>query len=245
MRFLLRFSAAIFCCSTLFCSTTSFAATMTERFDAAAKRGQHTYVMFYRADDAATKQMASTIRSHVAETGDQTTWVIVNVRDRNEAQLVKRFDAARIPLPATFGVAPNGAISGVFRQKVSPAQLSGAILTPKYSEMVKALQSQKIAVVCMMPSANSQPPAGMSALVQDPNFKGIVQPITAFASDSSEANFFSRMQIDRNLTSPVVLMFAPPGTHLGTFPANVSGPQLAQTLHKSGKCNCSKCQSKR
>ena len=229
---------------TLF-SATSFAATMTERFDAAAKRGQHTYVMFYRAEDVATQQMASTVRSHVAKTGDKTTWVAVNVTDPREAQLVKRFDASRIPLPATFGVAPNGAVSGVFRQKVSETQLSNAILTPKYSEMVKALQTQRIAVVCMMPHANVQPPAGMTTLVQDPNFKGIVHPLTAYASDPAEASFFSRMQVNRNLKTPVVLMFAPPGTHLGTYPATVSGPQLAQALHKSGKCSCSKCQARR
>lgn len=226
-------------------STTSFAATMTEQFDAAAKRGQHTYVMFYRADDVPTQKMVSTIRSHVAKTGEKTTWVAVNVRDPREAQLVKRFDASRIPLPATFGVAPNGAISGVFRQKVSAAQLSGAILTPKSSDMVKALQSQKIAVVAMMPAADTPLPAGMTALMQDPSFKGVLHAVSACASDPSEASFFSRMQVNRNLQSPVVLMFAPPGRHLGTFPATVSGPQLAQALHQSGKCSCSKCKAKK
>ena len=240
MRCRLRLLAAL-----MLFSTTSYAATMTERFDEAAKRGQHTYVMFYRADDVATKQMASTIRSHVAKTGEKTAWVVVNVRDPNEAQLVKRFGASRIPLPATFGVAPNGAVSGVFRQKVSEAQLSGAILTPKYSEMVKALQSQKIAVVCMKPEANTPPPAGMTALGQDPTFQGSLQMVTAHASDASEADFFSRMKVNPNLSSPVVLIFAPPGTHLGTFPATVSGSQLAQALHKSGKCNCAKCKAKR
>ena len=93
------------------------AATMTEQVEAAAKSGKYTYVMFYRANDTATQRMASTIRSHVTENGDKTTWVTVNVRDRKEASLVKRFDASRIPLPAVFGVAPNGAVTGVFRQK--------------------------------------------------------------------------------------------------------------------------------
>ena len=222
-----------------------FAATMTEQVEAAAKSGKYTYVMFYRANDTATKRMASTIRSHLTETGEKATWVTVNVRDRKEAPLVKRFDASRIPLPAVFGVAPNGAVTGVFRQKVDQKQLTQAILTPKYAEMVKALQNQQIAVVCMMPSADASIPSGVTDLQQNPAFKGKLYEVKAYATEDAEAEFFRRMQVDPNLDAPVVLMFAPPGTHLGTFEATVSGEELAQELHKSGKCNCSKCQKKK
>lgn len=220
------------------------AATLTEQVEAAAKSGKYTYVMFYRANDTATQKMANTIQTHVTDTGEKTTWVTVNVRDRKEASLVKRFDASRIPLPAVFGVAPNGAVTGVFPQKVDQAQLTSAILTPNYSEMVKALQNQKIAVVSMLPTADAVAPGGVSELQKNPAFKGKLHEITAVATDSAEAEFFRRMQVDTNMQAPVVLMFAPPGTHLGTFEANVSGDELAQELHKSGKCNCSKCQKK-
>lgn len=220
------------------------AATMTEQVEAAAKDGKYTYVMFYRANDTATKRMASTIRSHVTENAEKTTWVTVNVGDRREASLVKRFDASRIPLPAVFGVAPNGAVTGVYRQQVDQAQLTQAILTPKYAEMVKALQNQQIAVVCMMPTAGASIPPGVTALQQDPEFEGKLYQVTAYATEDAEAGFFQRMQVDTNLNAPVVLMFAPPGTHLGTYEATVSGEELAQQLHKSGKCNCTKCQKK-
>ena len=220
------------------------AATRTDLVEAAAKNGKYTYVMFYRANDAATQRMASTIRAQVTENDEKTTWVTVNVRDRKEASLVKRFDASRIPLPAVFGVAPNGAVTGVFRQKVDQAQLTQAILTPKYADMVKALQNQQIAVVCLMPTADTPIPAGVTTLQQNPEFKGKLHQVTAYATEVAEAGFFQRMQVDPTLGAPAVLMFAPPGTHLGTFDAAVSGETLAQELHKSGKCNCSKCQKK-
>ena len=220
------------------------AATMTEQVEAAGKSGKYTYVMFYRANDTATQRMANTIRTHVTESGEKTSWVTVNVRDRKEASLVKRFDASRIPLPAVFGVAPNGAVTGVFQQKVNEEQLTNAILTPLYSDMVKALQNQKIAVVCMLPTADAAIPVGVSSLQQNPAFQGKLHEVKANATDAAEAEFFRRMQVDTNLETPVVLMFAPPGTHLGTFEATVSGEELAQELHKSGKCNCSKCQKK-
>lgn len=231
-------SLLAFACLPALCS----AANMMEQVEAAAQSGKYTYVMFYRANDPATQRMANTIRSHVTENGDQTTWVTVNVRDRNEAPLVKRFDASRIPLPAVFGVAPNGAVTGVFRQQVNQAQLTQAILTPRYAEMVKALQNQQIAVVCLLPTAGTPLPPGVLDLQQDPAFQGKLYQVTAYATDDAEAGFFRRMQVDPNLEAPVVLMFAPPGTHLGTFDASVSGEELAQQLHQSGKCNCVKCQ---
>ena len=221
------------------------AANLTQQVAAAAKGGKYTYVMFYRANDNATQQMASTIKSHVSETSDKTTWVSVNVRDRNESSLVKRFDASRMPLPAVFGVAPNGAVTGVFRQTVDQKQLTNAILTPQYSDMVKALQSQKIAVVCLMPETTTATPVGVAELQKDPAFKGKLYEVKASATDEAESEFFRRMHVDRNLESPVVLIFAPPGTHLGTFDANITSNELAEQLHKSGKCNCSKCQQKR
>ena len=227
-----------------FIPATTFAATMTEQIEAASKTGKYTYVMFYRANDGATQKMASTIQSHVAENGAATTWVSVNVLDRREAPLVKRFDASRIPLPAVFGVAPNGAITGVYQQQVDRTQLTNAVLTPKYANMVKALQSQRIAVVCMMPAEATPIPDGVTALQRNPAFKGKLHAVTAYATETEEAEFFRRMQVDPNLGAPVVLMFAPPGTHLGTFPSTVSGDELATKLHQSGKCNCSKCQKK-
>ena len=239
MRCLLSLFFLIACIPTF-----SYAVTMTEQVEAAAKSGKYTYVMFYRANNSATQRMANTIQSHVAETGEKATWVSINVRDRKEAPMVKRFDASRIPLPAVFGVAPNGAVTGVFRQKVDREQLANAILTPMYADMVKALQNQKIAIVCLMPAADSPVPAGVTALQQDPTFKGKLYEVRALATDDTEAEFFSRMHVDRNSDTPVVLMFAPPGTHLGTFEATATGDELAQQLHKSGKCNCSKCQKK-
>lgn len=220
------------------------AATTAEQVEAAAKSGKYTYVMFFRDNDAATQRMARTVGSHVGENSEKTTWVAINVHDQNEAVLVRRFDASRIPLPAVFGVAPNGAITGVFRQSVSPEQLANAILTPMYSEMVKGLQSQRIAIVCMLPTQNTPTPAGVTALQQDPVFQGKLHEVKAYATDSAEAEFFRRMKVDLKLQAPVVLIFAPPGTYLGTFDGTVSGQELAQKLHASGKCNCDHCQKK-
>lgn len=229
----------------IFVPEISSAASLSEQIDTSGKNGKYTYVMFFSDDDSATQNMANMIRSHVEETSKKTTWVRVNVNDSNEAKLVKQFDALRMPLPAVFGVAPNGAVTGVYGKKVNQKQLANAILTPKYSDMVKALQSQRIAVVCMMPEKESSIPVGVMTLKLNPAFQGKLKIVKAYATDKAEAEFFRRMKVDSNLNEPSVLIFTPPGTHVGTFTAATNGAKLAQELHDTGKCNCSQCQKHR
>lgn len=220
-------------------------ATFSEQIQSAAEVGKTTYLMFHRANNPATQRMAKTIQSVVESTSDRATWVNVNVNDPAAAELVAEFDATRIPLPAVFGLAPNGAVAGVYRMKVSPQQLRNAILSRKHADMIKAMQDQKIAVICFQPAGGGFVPSGVTAFEQDPDFQGQVQLITVAVDEPGEQSFFNRMKVNRNLRSPIVLLFVPPGTHLGTFNSNVSGEALAEKVHSSGQCNCEKCQQRR
>ncbi len=222
-------------------SDAAFASSATETLKAAAKKGKYTYVMFYRASDAATKSMQSLVKQQVEKTPTNTSWVQVNVADPTAAALVKKYDASRLAMPAVVGVAPNGAVTGVFSLKVSQQQLSNAVLTPRYSEMVKKLQEQKVTLVCLQPATGGYVPADVTQLEADAHLKKHVVRVTAMANDAAEARFFQRMKVRTDIKTPVVLMFAPPGVYLGKFDASVSGQQLATLIHKSGRCSCEAC----
>ena len=207
--------------------------------------GKTSYVMFYRGQSNANQRMAMTIDNVVSQNSARTQAIKVDVNDPSAAALVQQYDATRIPLPSVFALAPNGAVAGVFRMKVAPQQLLGAILTRKHAEMIRTMQDGKIAAVCFQPAGGQFVPSGVQQFQQDPNFKGQVNIITVAADEPGERNFFGRLNVSPNLNSPVTLLFVPPGTHLGTFNANVSGNQLAQKVHDSGKCNCESCKKRR
>ena len=220
-------------------------ANYSEELRAAAEQGKTTYVMFHRGNNRATQQMAQVVESVVKRNGEKSTWLQVSLADPEGAELVRRFDATRVPMPAVFGVAPNGAVTGVYRMKVHPKQLHTALLTRGHADMVKALQGQKIVVVVFQPATGGSLPAGVQEFCQNSDRAGQVQLIEVHASDSEEAAFFNRMKVNSQLTSPVVRLFVPPGNHLGTFNGNVSASILDQKVCNSGKCNCEKCQRKR
>ncbi|MEP3478253.1 MAG: hypothetical protein ABJZ55_03310 [Fuerstiella sp.] len=220
------------------------AADFNKTIKVAAEEGKYTYVMFYRAEDTATRQMSSVIGQQVSKTARNTNWIKVGVTDQSAADVVKKYDASRLPMPTVIGVAPNGAVTGVFQMQVNQQQLDNAILTPRYSEMVKKLQEQKIAVVCLQPAGGNTLPVGIKQLEADTNLKNHVVKVTASADDAKEARFFERMGVKTDIKKPAVLVFAPPGVFVGRFDENVSGQQLASAIHKSGQCSCQHCQSK-
>ena len=220
------------------------AAKFSEAIQASADTGKYTYIMFYRAEDSATDRMAAAIGQQVAKKSEDTSWVKISVTDAAAADVVKKYDASRLPMPTVIGLAPNGAVTGIFQMKVSEKQLDSAILTPQYSEMVKKLQEQKIAVVCLHPAGGGTVPAGVKQLEADENLKDHVVRVNASADDAKEARFFQRMFVKPDIQEPAVLVFAPPGVFVGRFNARVSGQELASAIHKSGQCSCKHCQSK-
>ncbi len=216
-----------------------------QRLSEAAAQDRYSYVLFYRQADSATKAMQQAVQAHVAEHQNKTSLVTVQLQDLEESALVARFDATRSPMPTVVGIAPNGAVTGIYPRAVSRDQLQRSILTPGHSDMVKALQDQKIVIVCLQPASGGSLPRAVEELEASAEFAGRLHRVTAEADDSGESPFFARMRVRTDISSPMVLLFAPPGVHLGTFDASVTGAVLAQKLHASGKCNCSKCQHHR
>jgi hypothetical protein len=228
-------------------TATTQAAEMTKsqaHLAKAAGSQQTMYIMFYRQNDAPTQAMHTAVKAHCDALGDRATWLNVNVTNSTEAALIAKYDATRSPMPTLVSVAPNGAVAGVYPLQVDATQLSRSVLTPQYAEMVKTMQDKKVAVVCLQPASGGFVPQGVQTFLSTPAFQQQTQLINVNAADPAEAEFFARMKVQQNIASPVVMMFAPPGVHLGTYNAQVNGATLAAKVHASGSCNCEKCQHK-
>ena len=74
--------------------------------------------MFYKTNDAATQTMSATLKEGLATRAESAMTAHVQVGPPAEKALVDRFDVSRAPMPMTIAVAPNGAITGMFAQKL-------------------------------------------------------------------------------------------------------------------------------
>ena len=84
----------------------------------------------------------------------------------------------RITLIA-LAVAPNGAITGLYSQKLVDANLDEALVTPGMAHCMKCMQDQKLVLVCVHTSPGASVPQGVHDFQTDPEFKDRVQVMSS------------------------------------------------------------------
>jgi hypothetical protein len=206
-----------------------------EAVSSAARDGKYAFILFYRQNDATTQSMYQTLRTELAQRTNATC-VAVRITDPAEAGLVEKYDATRTPMPAAMAVAPNEAITGVFVQNVTPQHVEAAIVTPGQARCMRALQDQKLVLLCIQPAADTPVPDGVTQFQSDDLFRERTAVITIPAADPAEARFLAQLGVAASTSSTVTAFMAPPGVLLGKYDANVTLDTLARRLAAAGKC---------
>ncbi len=202
---------------------------------AAAEDNQFAFIMFYRGKDTATQNMYDMLTSTLSERSDAAI-VPVRISDASEAELVKRFDATRIPMPALAVLAPNGAVCSVLPRRVTEQQILSCIVSPGQAECLKALQNKRIVALCAQPAPDAEVPEGVHQFQADELFRDQIQIVTVLATDPEEAKFLKQLRVPANRNTPVVALMAPPGVMVGVFNSSVTHTHLSQKLIAAGKC---------
>ena len=154
------FSAA--CAMALLCAPVASAETPSSgsaHLVSAAQQNKYAFVLFWKQDDRATRQMQQTLGTELAGRAADAMWMKIHVNDLAEQSLIARFDATRLPLPATVAIAPNGAVTSVNHLQLSPQHVAGSFVSPGFAACVKALQSKKIVLACVQPAGRTSLPA--------------------------------------------------------------------------------------
>ncbi|MEK6259323.1 MAG: hypothetical protein AABP62_11965 [Planctomycetota bacterium] len=203
----------------------------------AAADGKYTFLLFYKTNDAATQAMTATLKEGLASRTEKALSAYVQVGQPAEKALVDKFDVSRAPMPMTIAVAPNGAITGMFAQKLSAEGIENSFVTPTMTGCMKSLQAGKLVFVCVQGSAKAPAPASLKDFQADPHFKDRLVSFSLLAADPAEAKFLKQMQIDAaKATGTTTVLLAPPGVLVGKFDAFTSKDDIAAALAKAGKC---------
>jgi hypothetical protein len=205
--------------------------------DQSAVDGKFTFLVFFKDDSPATRNMIQVARDEVAKRSDQAVLTFVQVSQPAERALVERFEVARAPMPLTMAVAPNGAITGVFSKTLSGSNIDEAIVTPTMTNCMKLLQENKLVFVCVQTRNESVVPSAVDEMRSDPLFKNRVELVSMRLGDPAETRFLDQMQINPNqIKSAIAILLAPPGVLIGKYDMKASRNQVAADLHKAGKC---------
>jgi hypothetical protein len=202
----------------------------------AAEQGKYTFILFYKANDAATTAMNTTLQHSLAKYKTTATFTFVYVGDPNEQELVKKYDVARAPMPMTLAIAPNGALTGMFPQTMEATHVDSSFVTPTMMQVMKALQENKLVFVTVHGNVAATEPVALREFANDPHFNTRMVTLSTTAADPAEAKFMAEMEVDPRSAATQLSLLAPPGVLVGKYAANTPMKTIAAALAEAGKC---------
>jgi hypothetical protein len=203
----------------------------------ASAEGKYTFVLFYKANNAATQTMLQTLKSGLAGQSERATIAYVDASNPSQQALVQRYGVGRAPMPLTMAVAPNGAVTGTFAAKISQPQIASAFVTPTMASCMKSMQQGRLVLVCVSSTANAATPQAVRDFQADPQFAQRTDVYALQASDPAEAEFLGQLKIDAlTLRGTTTAFLAPPAFLVGKYGPTATKAEMAAALHAAGKC---------
>jgi len=206
-----------------------------QSIEAAASNNQFSFVLFYRTSDANTQKMFKTLQATLQPRNDAVA-VPVNVTDAANGDIVSKFDATRIPLPAVVAIAPNGAVCSAFPRKIVAEQIEASFVSPGQATCLKALQDNQIVLLCVYPANGATVPPAVKAFSENQMYRERTQVVSVRSDDPAESRFLKQLNVPANRQTASIAFMAPPGSMLGVFDQSVSFETLAETIAAAGKC---------
>jgi len=202
----------------------------------AASDGRYTFLLFYKDNGPAAQAMAMTLKQTLANR-DDATMAYVAANKPADLPLVEKFKVSRAPMPLVIAVAPNGAVTGLFPMKLTPAQVTGAFVTPKLAECIRHMQEGRLVFVCVSKDGAGEVPQGVHDFQSDPQFSGRSEIVSFASHDPAEGPFLKQLKIDpATLKQPTTAFLAPPAMLVGKFGPQATVQEIAGALHAAGKC---------
>jgi predicted small lipoprotein YifL len=186
----------------------------------ASAAGKHLLILFYRTDDDSTRAMREVFASAVSKFSKRASSVIVSVTDPAERELVAKYQVDRAPMPLALVVAPSGAVTGGFAGEVTKEQLSGAFVGPGTATCLKALQDNKLVLLCVQNASTRSNDAALKGAREfkaDARYEKITEIVSVDPSDTTEAKFLGQLRIDPKTVAAVTAFLAPPGSVIATY----------------------------
>jgi hypothetical protein len=137
-------------------------------------------------------------------------------------------------MPLVIAVSPCGAVTKYFTGPINEKELRTAFVSPGMQLCLKALQSDKLVLVCIMdqldPKKPEAIPKGVADFKADEKFGPAVEILKIDAKDKNETSFLKDFKIDPKLKKPLVVFLCPPNTVIWQFGPTVTKEQIVAKL---------------
>ena len=200
---------------------------------AAAQRGKYVFVTFYKKNNAASTKMLADMRKIQGKLSRRASFTIVDVNNSAHRALIQRYGVDRSPIPLTIVLAPNGAVTAGFPNAIGKIDPSRVFVSKGKAEVLKTLQYQKMAVVCVQNARtkhNKESLAAAEGLTGDLQFSGASKIVRIDPKNPAESRFLREFKVNTNSREAQIIIIAPPGTVTARFSGAVSADKMVAKL---------------
>jgi len=211
---------------------------------AAQNNKQYLFLLFYDKKGETLKVMESNINDFMNKSSEKILLYKALTTDDKEQDVVKVYGINRAPLPVLLVLAPNGAVTGGFPQKVSMDSLEKSIVPTVVMNSLKTVQAGKIALVLLQNAKtkfNNESSKAAKEFADDSTVKGYVDIIKADPSDPKNSDFISSVKLSKDITEAAVVFIIPPGSIAGVYSGKITKDTLAAALKKCSSGSGSGC----
>lgn len=209
----------------------------------AAKAHKYVFALFWKdqdksankeaAKDDATAAMRKSLDSAMKKMADRAQSMEVNVDDDSAKAIVEKFRLEYAPFPLILAIAPNGAVTAGFPEKVAVKDLLDAFATPCTEKCLKAFQDDKLVFVCVQNDksvAHTEALQAVRDFQKDERFAKDTEIIIVDPSAAAEKELLDNLGVDPKTKDAVTIFFAPPTRRIGDFVGATSKDELVATL---------------
>lgn len=212
----------------------------------AAAANKHLFIFFYKEDNEETRKMRKVFDAAAKSVADRAENVAIDITNMSELAVVAKFKVDRAPMPLALVLAPNGAIAGGFPTKFEESQLTGAFVSPGMAKCLKALQENKLVLLCAQNGktrANDAAMQGVNSFKADIRFAKFTEVVRIDPTDKRELKFLTQLQIDPKTGEAVTAFLAPPGAVIAKYNGATDKDAMiaALTAATSGGCGSGGC----
>lgn len=199
------------------------------------------YLFFWKENDTRTQNALTATQQELGKLGKNVSLKQIGIKDPANAEAVEFYGVSRAPMPLVLCMASNGAVTKAFVTPFAAAQLGEGIVSRGTADTLKAIQDNKLVVLCALNSdsvASSHVLYSAQSLKTDERFGNSVEVIAVDVRDSNEASLLAGMKLDSSMAEPTIVILAPPGKQLATLTGKVSTEQIAAKLVAAQSACC-------
>lgn len=199
------------------------------------------YLFFWKENDTRTQSVLDATQKELAKLGNGVSVKQVGIKDPANAEVVEYYGVSRAPMPLVLCTASNGAVTKAFVTPFPASQLQEGIVSRWTAKSLKALQENKLVVLCAMGSgiaANQATLSNAIALKSDQRFAKSIEVIAVDVRDPDEATLLAGVKLNSSLAEPTIVILAPPGKQLATLAGLVTTDQIAEKLVAAQSACC-------